>query len=49
MLRWPPSEWRRGNRVHPALGRWAGDDGRAALPDLIAKALAAAFGDDIVD
>ncbi|MET7752498.1 helix-turn-helix domain-containing protein [Micromonospora sp. NPDC005367] len=35
--------------LHTALVRWAEDDGRAELPDLIAKALAAAFGDDIVD
>jgi hypothetical protein len=28
--------------------RWAEDDGRTELPDLIAKALAAVFGDDIV-
>ncbi|MFF3941383.1 TetR/AcrR family transcriptional regulator [Streptomyces phaeofaciens] len=33
--------------LHTALVRWAEDDGRTALPDLIAKALAAAFGDDI--
>jgi AcrR family transcriptional regulator len=35
--------------LHAALVRWAEDDGRTALPELIAKALAAAFGDDIVD
>ncbi|MFF6803824.1 TetR family transcriptional regulator [Streptomyces sp. NPDC012616] len=35
--------------MHTALVRWAEDDGRTELPDLIAKALAAAFGDDIVD
>ena len=32
--------------LHTALVRWAEDDGRAELPDVIAKALAAAFGDD---
>ncbi|GAA3422298.1 TetR/AcrR family transcriptional regulator [Streptosporangium vulgare] len=35
--------------MHTALVRWAEDDGRTRLPDLIAKALAAAFGDDIVE
>jgi AcrR family transcriptional regulator len=35
--------------LHTALVRWAEDDGRSDLPDVIAKALAAAFGDDIVD
>ncbi|WSQ08895.1 TetR/AcrR family transcriptional regulator [Streptomyces sp. NBC_01231] len=35
--------------MHTALVRWAEGDGRTELPDLIAKALAAAFGDDIVD
>jgi AcrR family transcriptional regulator len=35
--------------MHTALVRWAEDDGRTELPDLIAKALAAAFGNDIVD
>ncbi|MCX5563388.1 TetR/AcrR family transcriptional regulator [Streptomyces sp. NBC_00038] len=34
--------------MHTALVRWAEDDGRTELPDLIAKALAAAFGDDMV-
>jgi AcrR family transcriptional regulator len=34
--------------LHTALVRWAEDDGRTELPDVIAKALAAAFGDDIV-
>ncbi|GAA1936298.1 TetR/AcrR family transcriptional regulator [Streptomyces durmitorensis] len=34
--------------MHTALVRWAEDGGRAELPDLIAKALAAAFGEDIV-
>ncbi|NED96882.1 TetR family transcriptional regulator [Phytoactinopolyspora alkaliphila] len=34
--------------MHTALVRWAEDDGRSELPDLIAKALAAAFGDDVV-
>lgn len=33
--------------MHTALVRWAEDDGRTELPDLIAKALAAAFGDDV--
>ena len=32
--------------MHTALVRWAEDDGSTDLPDLIAKALAAAFGDD---
>ncbi|MFI5928334.1 TetR/AcrR family transcriptional regulator [Micromonospora sp. NPDC051543] len=32
--------------MHTALVRWAQDDGRSDLPDLIAKALAAAFGAD---
>ncbi|MGB2572109.1 TetR/AcrR family transcriptional regulator [Micromonospora citrea] len=32
--------------MHTALVRWAEDDGRTDLPDLVAKALAAAFGDD---
>ncbi|MDT0531425.1 helix-turn-helix domain-containing protein [Micromonospora sp. DSM 115977] len=31
--------------MHTALVRWAEDDGRTDLPDLIAKAFAAAFGD----
>ena len=35
--------------MHTALVRWAEDDGRTELPELIAKALAAAFGDDVVD
>lgn len=34
--------------MHTALVRWAEDDGRTELSGLIAKALAAAFGDDIV-
>jgi AcrR family transcriptional regulator len=34
--------------MHTALVRWAEDDGRTELPDLIAKALAAVFGDDTV-
>ncbi|MEO3783817.1 helix-turn-helix domain-containing protein [Actinocorallia sp. B10E7] len=34
--------------LHTALVRWAEDDGRTELPEVIAKALAAAFGDDIV-
>ncbi|MDW5326718.1 helix-turn-helix domain-containing protein [Plantactinospora sp. KLBMP9567] len=33
--------------MHTALVRWAKDDGRTDLPDLIAKALAATFGDEI--
>ena len=33
--------------MHTALVRWAEDDGRTQLPDLIAKALTAAFGDVI--
>ncbi|GAA1848752.1 TetR/AcrR family transcriptional regulator [Asanoa iriomotensis] len=32
--------------MHTALMRWAEDDGRTALPDLIAEALTAAFGPD---
>jgi AcrR family transcriptional regulator len=32
--------------MHAALVRWAKDDGRTNLPDLIAMALAAAFGDE---
>ncbi|MEV4727276.1 TetR/AcrR family transcriptional regulator [Micromonospora humida] len=32
--------------MHTALVRWAQDDGRTDLADLIATALAAAFGDD---
>jgi AcrR family transcriptional regulator len=35
--------------MHTALMRWAEDDGRTELPELIAKAFAAAFGDDGVD
>ncbi|MFI9582373.1 TetR/AcrR family transcriptional regulator [Streptomyces sp. NPDC052236] len=35
--------------LHTALVRWAEDDGQTELPELITKALAAAFGDDIVD
>lgn len=31
--------------MHMGVMRWAEDDGRAELPDLIAQALAAAFGD----
>ncbi|MGI5214482.1 TetR/AcrR family transcriptional regulator [Plantactinospora sp. CA-290183] len=34
--------------MHAALVRWAKDDGRSDLPDLIAKALAATFGDEII-
>ena len=33
--------------MHTALVQWAEDEGRTDLPDLIAKALAAAFGDDL--
>ncbi|HEX6337652.1 MAG TPA: helix-turn-helix domain-containing protein [Jiangellaceae bacterium] len=35
--------------MHTALVRWAEDDGRTELPELIAKALAAAFGEDVVE
>jgi hypothetical protein len=35
--------------LHTALVRWAEDDGRTELSGLIAKALAAAFGDDTVE
>ncbi|MFC5815530.1 TetR/AcrR family transcriptional regulator [Nonomuraea harbinensis] len=35
--------------LHTALVRWAEDEGRTELPALIAKALAAAFGDDMVE
>jgi hypothetical protein len=31
--------------MHTALVRWAEDDGHTNLPDLIAEALTAAFGD----
>ncbi|GAA1454356.1 helix-turn-helix domain-containing protein [Nocardiopsis tropica] len=31
--------------MHTALTRWAEDDGQTELPELIARALAAAFGD----
>ena len=34
--------------LHTALVHWAEDDGRAELPDLIAKALAAAFGEGVL-
>ncbi|WP_443667633.1 acyl-CoA-like ligand-binding transcription factor [Kibdelosporangium banguiense] len=33
--------------LHTALVRWAEDDGRTPLPDMIAKALAAVFGEDM--
>lgn len=33
--------------LHTALVRWAEDDGRTELPELIAKAFAAAFGEDL--
>ncbi|MFI0351990.1 TetR/AcrR family transcriptional regulator [Actinomadura sp. 9N407] len=35
--------------LHTALVRWAEDDGRTELPELVTKALAAAFGERIVD
>ncbi|WP_370617509.1 TetR/AcrR family transcriptional regulator [Mumia sp. Pv 4-285] len=35
--------------MHTALVRWAEDDGETALPELIAQAFAAAFGDDVVE
>nr|WP_201447180.1 TetR/AcrR family transcriptional regulator [Conexibacter woesei] len=35
--------------MHTALVRWAESDGRAELPDLIGQALAAAFGDNVID
>ncbi|MFF6808657.1 helix-turn-helix domain-containing protein [Streptomyces sp. NPDC012403] len=35
--------------MHTALVRWAEDDGRTELPGLIAQALVAAFGADVVD
>jgi len=35
--------------MHTALVRWAQDDGQTELPDLIAKALTAAFGDVIAE
>ncbi|MHC5262671.1 TetR/AcrR family transcriptional regulator [Streptomyces sp. UC4497] len=35
--------------MHTALVRWAEDDGQTELPNLIAKALTAAFGDGAVD
>ncbi|WP_436775067.1 TetR/AcrR family transcriptional regulator [Yinghuangia sp. YIM S09857] len=34
--------------MHTALVRWAQDDGRSDLPELIARALTAAFGEDAV-
>jgi AcrR family transcriptional regulator len=34
--------------MHTALTRWVEDDGRTKLPDLIARALTASFGDDAV-
>lgn len=34
--------------MHTALTRWTEDDGRTKLPDLIARALAASFGDDAI-
>lgn len=35
--------------MNTALVRWAEDDGRSELPDLIADALRAAFGDHVLD
>ena len=35
--------------MHTALVRWAEDDGRAELPDLVAEALTASFGFDFED
>lgn len=35
--------------MHTALVQWAEDDGRTDLPDLVAQAFAAAFGDDVLD
>lgn len=35
--------------MHTALVRWAEDDGRSALPELIAQAFAAAFGDEVLE
>jgi hypothetical protein len=34
--------------MYTALTRWVEDDGHTRLPDLIARALAASFGDDAV-
>lgn len=34
--------------MHTALTRWVEDDGQTRLPDLIARALTASFGDDAV-
>ncbi|MGA6159114.1 TetR/AcrR family transcriptional regulator [Stenotrophomonas sp. NPDC087984] len=34
--------------MHTALTRWAEDDGRTKLPDLITQALTASFGHDVV-
>ncbi|MFE4830779.1 helix-turn-helix domain-containing protein [Streptomyces sp. NPDC056672] len=34
--------------MHTALTRWAEDNGQTKLPELIARALAASFGDDAV-
>lgn len=34
--------------MHTALTRWVEDDGHTELPDLIARALTASFGDDAV-
>ncbi|MBO0510384.1 helix-turn-helix transcriptional regulator [Streptomyces beijiangensis] len=34
--------------MHTALVRWSEDDGRTDLPDVIAKALAAAFGEGVL-
>jgi AcrR family transcriptional regulator len=35
--------------MHTALVRWADDNGQTDLPDLIAKALTAAFGNNVFD
>ncbi len=35
--------------MHTALVRWAEDEGLTELPDLIAKALAAAFGEGVFE
>lgn len=34
--------------MHTALTRWAEDNGQTKLPELIARALTASFGDDVV-
>ncbi|WP_043636413.1 TetR/AcrR family transcriptional regulator [Nonomuraea candida] len=35
--------------LHTAMVRWAEDDGRSDLPHLIGRALAAVFGDEVVE